>query len=165
MSCPKNGPNGQGLVRVRSLRTQQRTNLCRCQINPRPRWFWPLWPAHRGWDSFGKAADAKSVALLGFIFLHMSTTLGFGLGVSIDINGEFDPGSGRTLAACLTHASRAERPLRGYSSGERVSNTWVTCPWLWDKPGKLGLIPDMTRDCMVRAWKGFRPRMDSRPIS
>ena len=37
--------------------------------------------------------------------------------------GEFDPGSGRTLAACLTHASRAERPLRGCSSGERVSNT------------------------------------------
>jgi hypothetical protein len=25
--------------------------------------------------------------------------------------GEFDPGSGRTLAACLTHASRAERPF------------------------------------------------------
>ena len=25
---------------------------------------------------------------------------------SIDLNGEFDPGSGRTLAACLTHASR-----------------------------------------------------------
>ena len=23
--------------------------------------------------------------------------------------GEFDPGSGRTLAACLTHASRTER--------------------------------------------------------
>ena len=38
-------------------------------------------------------------------------------------DGEFDPGSGRTLAACLTHASRAERLLRGYSSGERVSNT------------------------------------------
>ena len=38
-------------------------------------------------------------------------------------DGEFDPGSGRTLAACLTHASRAERPFRGYSSGERVSNT------------------------------------------
>jgi hypothetical protein len=37
--------------------------------------------------------------------------------------GEFDPGSGRTLAACLTHASRAERPLWGYSSGERVSIT------------------------------------------
>ena len=58
--------------------------------------------------------------------------------------GEFDSGSGRTLAACLTHASRTVRPFRGYSSGERVSNTWVICPALWDKPGKLGLIPDMT---------------------
>ena len=27
--------------------------------------------------------------------------------------GEFDPGSGRTLAACLTHASRTERPPCG----------------------------------------------------
>ncbi len=27
-------------------------------------------------------------------------------------NGEFDPGSGRTLAACLTHASQGERILR-----------------------------------------------------
>src|SRR5262245_58431569 len=53
--------------------------------------------------------------------------------------GEFDPGSGRTLAACLTHASRTERLLRGYSSGERVSNTWVICPALRDKLGKLGL--------------------------
>ena len=43
--------------------------------------------------------------------------------VFIVFDGEFDPGSGRTLAACLTHASRAERLLRGYSSGERVSNT------------------------------------------
>ena len=28
-------------------------------------------------------------------------------------NGEFDPGSGLTLAACLTHASQGERSLRG----------------------------------------------------
>jgi hypothetical protein len=56
--------------------------------------------------------------------------------------GEFDSGSGRTLAACLTHASRTVRPFRGYTSGERVSNTWVICPALWDKPGKLGLIPN-----------------------
>ena len=28
-------------------------------------------------------------------------------------NGEFDPGSGLTLAACLTHASQGERFLRG----------------------------------------------------
>src|ERR1017187_8161888 len=27
-------------------------------------------------------------------------------------HGEFDPGSGRTLAACLTHASRARKHLR-----------------------------------------------------
>ena len=27
-------------------------------------------------------------------------------GAAEDIHGEFDPGSGRTLAACLTHASR-----------------------------------------------------------
>ena len=47
---------------------------------------------------------------------------GCGCGVQV-FDGEFDPGSGRTLAACLTHASRAERPLRWYSSGERVSNT------------------------------------------
>ena len=67
--------------------------------------------------------------------------------------GEFDPGSGRTLAACLTHASRAVRPFRGYTSGERVSNTWVTCLQLWDKPGKLGLIPDMTQGCMVLGGK------------
>ena len=41
---------------------------------------------------------------------------------------EFDPGSGRTLAACLTHASRAENCLgslrmeRTVLSGGRVSN-------------------------------------------
>ena len=34
--------------------------------------------------------------------------------------------------------------LLEYSSGERVSNSWVICPALWDKPGKLGLILDMT---------------------
>ena len=30
----------------------------------------------------------------------------FGVGFSLVLFGEFDPGSGRTLAACLTHASR-----------------------------------------------------------
>src|SRR3954452_16116181 len=69
--------------------------------------------------------------------------------------GEFDPGSGRTLAACLTHASRTVRPFRGYTSGERVSNTWVTCLKLWDKPGKLGLIPDRTSCFMVWGGKFF----------
>jgi hypothetical protein len=45
--------------------------------------------------------------------------------------------------------------LRVGISGERVSNTWVICPALWDKPGKLGLIPDMTRGRMVCEWKAF----------
>ena len=34
-----------------------------------------------------------------------------GVGRVLFFYGEFDPGSGRTLAACLTHASRAERPF------------------------------------------------------
>ena len=42
----------------------------------------------------------------------------------------------------------------GYSSGERVSNTWVICPALRDKPGKLGLIPDRTMVWMP-LWKVF----------
>ena len=48
---------------------------------------------------------------------------------------EFDPGSGWTLAACLTHASRTKHftliPsgwLVLWLSGGRVSNAWVTCP-------------------------------------
>ena len=45
--------------------------------------------------------------------------------------------------------------LQGYSSGERVSNTWVICPALRDKPGKLGLILDTTNGCMSCWWKGF----------
>ena len=41
----------------------------------------------------------------------------------IEPHGEFDPGSGRTLAARLTHASRTGLALRGWFSGERVRNT------------------------------------------
>ena len=36
-------------------------------------------------------------------------------------NGEFDPGSGRTLAACFIHASRTRSHLRVMESGGRVS--------------------------------------------
>src|SRR3954467_492956 len=43
----------------------------------------------------------------------------------------------------------------GYSSGERVSNTRVTCPGLWDNPRKRGLIPDMTALCMGGGGKFF----------
>ena len=38
-------------------------------------------------------------------------------------DGEFDPGSERTLAARFKHASRTVECLRALESGERVSNT------------------------------------------
>src|SRR6185503_10802602 len=60
-----------------------------------------------------------------------------------------------TLAACLTHASRTRPSFGRCPSGERVSNTWATCPRLWDNSKKLGLIPDVTADRMVWWWKGF----------
>src|SRR5213593_835736 len=60
------------------------------------------------------------------------------------LDGEFDPGSGLTLAACLTHASRARAHFpqgRWVPSGERVSNTWATCPLVGDNTEKSVLIP------------------------
>ncbi len=36
-----------------------------------------------------------------------------------------------------------ERLFGAEYSGERVSNTWATCPRERDNPGKLGLIPDV----------------------
>lgn len=86
-------------------------------------------------------------------------------GLPVNIHGEFDPGSGRTLAACLTHASRTMNLLREGISGERVSNTWAICPALWDKPWKRGLIPDMSLGGISRVVKLRRCRMSPRPIS
>src|SRR4051795_8436622 len=40
-------------------------------------------------------------------------------------------------------------------SGERVSNTWATCPPLWDNPGKPELIPDTTMRDISRGGKNF----------
>jgi hypothetical protein len=57
-----------------------------------------------------------------------------------NLGGEFDPGSGSTLAACLMHASRtgcASARLRG----GRVRNTWATCPGAGGSPRKRGVIP------------------------
>ena len=34
---------------------------------------------------------------------------------------EFDPGSGRTLAACLTHASRTERIVRSFRTDDDIA--------------------------------------------
>ena len=79
-------------------------------------------------------------------------------GHELNINGEFDPGSGRTLAACLTHASRTVNRFRAGISGERVSNTWVTCPPLWDNSGKPGLILDTTYSGIRCGWKDLLVR-------
>lgn len=53
-------------------------------------------------DSFGHGIT---------VVVSMSGSAGLSGTLEI-IDGEFDPGSGRTLAACLTHASRA----RGFGS-------------------------------------------------
>ena len=53
-----------------------------------------------------------TVALAGFRALLCG--VGWGLLVLL---GEFDPGSGRTLAACLTHASRTVKGLVFAGSG------------------------------------------------
>src|SRR3954451_9732479 len=55
-------------------------------------------------DSFGKYDSCRDLSVQGLA----AVSLGWS---SLCLNGEFDPGSGRTLAACLTHASRAERPF------------------------------------------------------
>lgn len=47
------------------------------------------------------------------VFVWLLTVLaafGVWVGLMLIIYGEFDPGSGRTLAACLTHASRTVKP-------------------------------------------------------
>lgn len=96
-----------------------------------------------------------TISVVGGFFEYDARPVGFEclLGLFNSIVGEFDPGSGRTLAACLTHASRTLKHFRVWMSGERVSNTWVICPALWDKPWKRGLIPDMTHGGISCVWK------------
>ena len=142
-----------GWVRVRSLRTQQRTeSQCQLFINPVIRgpfegysdvgflWYITSKPARHGpaiWVLLPLRRESAFLHCRSGRRACVVTT------VHMTFNGEFDPGSGRTLAACLTHASRTERPACGYSSGERVSNTWATCPQLWDNTWKQVLIPDI----------------------
>ena len=52
-------------------------------------------------------------------------SLAFGL---MNNHGEFDPGSERTLAARLKHASRMAGEACFPENGGLVSNTWVTYP-------------------------------------
>jgi len=46
-----------------------------------------------------------------------------------------------------------------------VSNTWVTCPHLWDNRWKRRLIPDTTEACMGFGGKFLRLGRGPRPIS
>src|SRR6476661_5424874 len=103
------------MVRVRHLRTQQRAKN-RCQVGCR--WFGDaevapfvgvvsvlvdrrLFCLVDGFKSSGLGSVSAGISYpSGFVF-----PLPF-WGGGLNIYGEFDPGSGRTLAACLTHASR-----------------------------------------------------------
>ena len=73
---------------------------------------------------------------------------------------EFDPGSGWTLAACLTHASRTKHftwfpsgMIVLWLSGGRVSNAWVTCLVLGDSSWKRLVIPHKRTAPHGAVWK------------
>lgn len=61
------------------------------------------------------------------------------------LGGEFDPGSGSTLAACLMHASRTGSPSGG-SRGGRVRNAWGSCRAHGGSHRKRWVIPDTLAD-------------------
>ena len=95
--------------------------------------------------------------------------------VLIPFNREFDPGSGRTLAACLTHASRTKllrwidisllKDFLVMLSGGRVSNAWATCLSEGDNSWKRLLIPHNIKFRHLYLIKGaIRWKMGSRPI-
>ena len=71
------------------------------------------------------------------------------------LSWEFDPGSGRTLAACLIHASRTNGEGACFLkvSGARVSNTWRTYPSVGDNHWKRWLIPHRIADRMINEGK------------
>ena len=66
----------------------------------------------------------SAISLLGFFLKLRPKRYLEPIKVLHKFYGEFDPGSGRTLAACLTHASRTRRLKACFwkSSGKRVSN-------------------------------------------
>lgn len=84
---------------------------------------------------------------------------------STEIGGEFDPGSGSTLAACLMHASRTGWPS-GCLRGGRVRNTWMTCPVVGASLRKRRVIPHELADRVGLVRKALgRHRRGLRPIS
>ncbi len=79
--------------------------------------------------------------------------------------GEFDPGSGSTLAACLMHASRTGSASAG-SRGGRVRNTWAICPEAGGSHRKRWVIPYRAASRVGGVGKGAtRLGRSLRPIS
>ena len=80
-------------------------------------------------------------------------------------NGEFDPGSERTLAARFKHASRAGSRSNLVESGGRVSNTWIIWPTVWDSLAKVRVIPDTTVSTQVEIGKGAKASLKDESAS
>ena len=72
-------------------------------------------------------------------------------------DGEFDPGSGRTLAACLMHASRADSGGNPRVSGGRVRNTWGTDPGVGTSVAKVAVMPHTAARGHARRESGNAP--------
>ena len=81
-------------------------------------------------------------------------------------HGEYDTGSERTLAAWIRHASRTDQHEACFLlvSGERVSNTWVTCLEAGDNVWKRTLIPDVDRWAHARGSKRFTASRGARGL-
>ena len=101
----------------------------RCSLFSSGFWCWSSWSC-RGLGVVGGVGLGSGLFFLRLLLYWPGLVSGFllwgaGLGLGWVLFGEFDPGSGRTLAACLTHASRTGPPffLGGGLSGERVSIT------------------------------------------
>ena len=87
----------------------------------------------KGWSSYWQNKQADS-----FLMERWSKKIFY--------NGEFDPGSGWTLATGLTHASRGaagkEARFITLATGARVSNAYPTCPPLGNNLAKVRLMPN-----------------------
>ena len=87
--------------------------------------FWFAWSSFRFVVGVGLGFGLVFWAVVLTLGSGWLFVVGWGLFLLV-LFGEFDPGSGRTLAACLTHASRTVKRLPFWwvwMSGERVSNT------------------------------------------
>src|SRR5258708_32673601 len=75
-----------------------------------------------------RAAKYWTISSLTWIVYNSATIAhaAHAVGAVDNLDGEFDPGSGETLAACLTHARRT--PCFGEWSGGRASNDWEPAP-------------------------------------